>query len=449
MNRKIDTGVQYSNIWHLVGGPKFNSGFDEREYRYHVSASNSNLLPRDLTISLKIPNFGQVQTISPNSQELGYEDSKDVSERDRNAYVDQLLREIALQGNLFEKDRRVTQINFGGNFSNVLVEPQGAEILDEIAAQFHLDLPSKLTLCHKISHSRNSASLVSRLVASGFNRFNICTKELLQNQQRTKPSHAVSHFIEAILTAQEKAASVEIDFCVDSHPSRADLQGSVLAKLLELGVSQINLIDAAGSVRAKPLTMMRDALKSAGYIQLGLDQFGAPNSELTTAYQKGNVYCDISGKLTTRNTDYVGIGLGSISQLNTAYAKNLSESFDYSESLDQNLLPIEKGVSLSPDHQLRVAMVKEVICKSRIDLDRTTGRYIDLPTSTTIREYFSLELKALVSLAKQELINISKFGFEITPKGMDQKLRIAAIFDAQINSNKNNEPVSIFKTANK
>ena len=464
-------GRQHLNPSHFIGVPKFNSTFGEVDYRRHVSASNSNLLPRDLTISLEAPNFVSIQPTTEQKR-IGHRQTA----RDMSAYTDRLLKEIALHGNMFGKDRRVTQINFSAGFANLLAEPTNAEVLDEIAAQFHLDVPSKLSLCHEITESRNSASLISKLNDLGFNKYSICTNGLLQHAHKTRKSHAASQFLEAIQTAHNKGSAVEINFAVDSRLAGTAELELMLSQLIDLGVGQINITmpyrtrdrkkqqsdvkpslllrlkhqsnktpDKATLDDTNLLHSTRERLRDAGYMQLGLDQFCLPTNELAIAQQQGSVHCDISGRLTTRNTDYVGIGVAAVSQMNTAYAKNQSKYCEYNESLNQNLLPIEKGVVLSPDHRIRAAIVKEVICRNCINLENSIGRYIDLPTTTTLRDYFSQELGAISALANENLITVSKAGLEITDEGLDHKLQIAAIFDPQANPKQSKAPVHLFK----
>ena len=87
---------------------QFHEGFDEVAYRRYVNSSNSDLIPRPLSLYVHLPFC----------QQLCYYCgcNKKVTRNGRLAerYLNRLDKEIELQGGLFDSDRQVIQLHFGG-----------------------------------------------------------------------------------------------------------------------------------------------------------------------------------------------------------------------------------------------------------------------------------------------------------------------------------------------
>src|SRR6478672_10528338 len=103
--------------------PHFRADFGEREFREAAAASNGDPIPRRLSLYVHVP-FCE----SP----CFYCGCNRVITRDRqrgDAYLARLYREIALTAALFDRDREVIQLHFGGGTPNFLTPAQLGEVV--------------------------------------------------------------------------------------------------------------------------------------------------------------------------------------------------------------------------------------------------------------------------------------------------------------------------------
>ncbi|NLG59479.1 MAG: coproporphyrinogen III oxidase, partial [Gammaproteobacteria bacterium] len=101
--------------------PRFNEAFGEAELREAAMASNGDPIPRRLSLYVHVP-----FCMSP----CFYCGCNRIITRDLargEAYLARLYREIALVAELFDRDREVIQLHFGGGTPNFLAPAQLAE----------------------------------------------------------------------------------------------------------------------------------------------------------------------------------------------------------------------------------------------------------------------------------------------------------------------------------
>src|SRR4051812_46223420 len=112
--------------------PQFQPGFGEAQLRAAARASNDDPIPRPLSLYVHMP-----FCLSP----CFYCGCTRVITRDRSKagiYLEHLYREIELTAPLFDRDRAVTQLHFGGGTPNFLDAQQMAELLDSLSRHFAL-----------------------------------------------------------------------------------------------------------------------------------------------------------------------------------------------------------------------------------------------------------------------------------------------------------------------
>ena len=103
--------------------PEFDARFGEAEYRGAAHASNEDPIPRRLSIYVHVP-----FCFSP----CFYCGCARIITRDRakaDGYLARLHREIELTAPLFDRDRQVVQLHFGGGTPNFLDWRQMAELV--------------------------------------------------------------------------------------------------------------------------------------------------------------------------------------------------------------------------------------------------------------------------------------------------------------------------------
>ena len=111
---------------------QFHEGFDAEAYRRHVISSNDDLIPRPLSLYVHLPFC----------KELCYycACNKKVTRNTQLAevYLQHLDKEIELQGSLFDRDRQVNQLHFGGGTPTYYDDMQLRHIVEKLSANFQL-----------------------------------------------------------------------------------------------------------------------------------------------------------------------------------------------------------------------------------------------------------------------------------------------------------------------
>ncbi len=162
----------------------------------------------------------------------------------------------------------------------------------------------------------------------------------------------------------------------------------------------------------------------AGWKHIGMDHFALPDDALSTALESGNLRRNFQGYSTWKGTDIHGFGMSSISQTKTMYFQNVRELSDWNDSLDEKTPTIDRGITLTPDDQIRREVIMATMCSNDIDFaDFSKEHGIDFGT------YFEAELAELKAFANEDLVEIDEVGFRVTPKGRFFVRNIAGIFD--------------------
>jgi oxygen-independent coproporphyrinogen-3 oxidase len=185
-----------------------------------------------------------------------------------------------------------------------------------------------------------------------------------------------------------------------------------------------------GSTKLALLALVTDGLVSAGYRAIGMDHFALPDDELAVALRDGTLSRNFMGYTTKRDTEVVALGTSGISDVAGAYAQNHKRLHSYYQSVDAGQLPVERGVSLTADDQVRRHVITELLCNGQIRFADTEARF-----GIEFAGYFAPELERLVApggLVDEGLVTLVDGGLEATELGLVFIRNVAMTFDAYL-----------------
>ena len=172
--------------------PQFNAGFGEGELRRAAEASNGDPIPRRLSLYVHVP-FCE----SP----CFYCGCNRIITRDKargDAYLVRLYREIALAAQLFDRDREVIQLHFGGGTPNFLSPAQLQETVDALRSQFRFSNAADRDVSIELDPRFVDAGDIGELAQAGFNRasfgvqdFDPAVQEAVNRIQSVEQTRAV------------------------------------------------------------------------------------------------------------------------------------------------------------------------------------------------------------------------------------------------------------------
>ena len=170
-----------------------------------------------------------------------------------------------------------------------------------------------------------------------------------------------------------------------------------------------------------------ERLTAAGYVYVGMDHFALPDDELVIARREGTLQRNFQGYSTHRHCDLIGLGVSSISNIGNVYSQNAITTMEYEALIENDRLPVRKGIAVDGDDQLRASVIQALMCYDELMFDD-----FDAENGMDFRSYFATELRRLVPLADDELISISPHAIKIKPKGRLLLRNIAMVFDRYV-----------------
>lgn len=422
--------------------PQFHAGFDEAQLRAVAHASNEDPIPRPLSVYVHVP-----FCLSP----CFYCGCTRIITRDRNKspiYLQRLHREIELTAPLFDRDRSVRQLHFGGGTPNFLDRAQMAELLETLAQHFSFSRDAQREFGIELDPRFCDAEYVRALAPLGFNRVSVGIQDFdpdvqaavnrIQSVAQTRtvldaaresgfrstsvdliyglPKQTLSGFArtldEVIALAPDRVAA----YAYAHLPQRFKAQRQIHAA---------DLPDAATRLRLLGLTV--EKLTEAGYRYIGMDHFARADDELARAQDAGTLQRNFQGYSTHGGCDLIGLGMSAISHIGTSYSQNAHDLPRYYAALDAGRLPVMRGLALSEDDVIRADAIAQLMCQGRLDIAAFEARHgLDFPL------YFDAGLRRLRKLARDDLVEITPQALHVTARGRYLLRHIAMCFDAHL-----------------
>jgi oxygen-independent coproporphyrinogen III oxidase len=183
--------------------------------------------------------------------------------------------------------------------------------------------------------------------------------------------------------------------------------------------------------RVQLLSLAIERFSRAGYVYLGMDHFALPDDELAIAHQSGRLRRNFQGYTAQADHDLIGIGVSSISHVGSIYSQNAKTLELYEQSLRQGLLPVERGIALNRDDELRKAVIMSIMCNGNVDFASFNATFL-----IDFRSYFDTPLTQLQKYEADGLLTSDESGFCLTPKGWFVVRTIASEFDRYLQADR-------------
>src|SRR5690348_17202872 len=147
--------------------PQFKTEFDETVLRGVIRASNEEPIPRPLSLYVHVP-FCMSPCFYCGCNRVI---TRDMAKADR--CLERLYREIELTAALFDRDRPVRQLHFGGGTPNFLDLPRMCELMESLARHFGFSRDATREFGIEIDPRFADGAYVRALGNLGFNRLSV------------------------------------------------------------------------------------------------------------------------------------------------------------------------------------------------------------------------------------------------------------------------------------
>ena len=422
--------------------PHFHGSFGETELKRAIRASNEEPIPRDLSAYVHIPfclspcfYCGCARLVTRDPGKAG-------------PYLARLYREIEAVSALFDRDRGLAQLHFGGGTPNFLDADQLVELVETLGRHFSFGRRPDREFGVELDPRFCDGDYVRRIAATGINRISIGVQDFDADVQRAinriQSVAQTREVMDGARTAGIRSINLDLiyglprqtpdsfartlDQVIALRPERiaaygyAHLPGRFRA---QRQIDRFDLPDA--NTRLGLLQQTVEALTAAGYRYIGVDHFALPGDDLAHAADTGTLQRNFQGYSTHAACDLIGFGMSAISHVGATFSQNAKDLVGYYAALDTGRLAVARGLQLSEDDVLRADLIQRLMCAGRLDIAAFETRHL-----VDFARHFQRSLDRLRPLEADGLVTCSPERITVTARGQFLLRNIAMCFDAYV-----------------
>jgi len=364
-------------------------------------------------------------------------------------YLELLHREIALRGAQLSDKPKVEQLHWGGGTPSFISPQETDELMAQLGSNFNLRDDDQGDYSIEIDPREIDIERLQQLRQLGFNRISLGVQDLNQQVQRAinrlQPLEMTTNIIDAARVLGFRSINIDLIYGLPLQTEQSFSR--TLDRVLEMRPDRLSVFNYAHlPQRFRPQRRIRpqdlpDAatklaihhntiqqLTEAGYRNIGMDHFALPQDSLSLAQEAGLLHRNFQGYTTHANSDLLGLGVSSISQIGDYYLQNSPDLYIYNNLMMTGTSALTKHYKTSADDRVRRSVITRLICDFQLNYGKLSAE-----TGVNIQRYFADELRALVPMAIEGLLTLTDEGLKVLPLGRLLIRRICMTFDAYIN----------------
>jgi len=365
------------------------------------------------------------------------------------AYQRTLRGEIALVADTIGRRIEVEHIHFGGGTPTIMAPEAFAEMMAAMRNAFVV-LPSA-EIAVEIDPRTLTSEMVEAMRLSGVNRASLGVQSFDPVVQRAI-NRAQSHEQTASVVDMLRRAGIgglnfdliyglphqTIASCLDTvrrslalAPDRFSVFGYAHVpsfKRHQRMINETHLPD--GPARHDQACAIANALKEAGYVQIGLDHFARPDDAMAVASRQGTLRRNFQGYTTDKGEVLLGFGASAIGHLPQGYVQNEVQVGAYQRSIADGRLATAKGYGLTDDDRLRADIIERIMCEFGADLGDICTRHGAEPKAML------QSASRLTSLISDGVVRLDGDRLAVANDSRFLVRSVAAAFDAHLDPGK-------------
>jgi oxygen-independent coproporphyrinogen III oxidase len=309
-------------------------------------------------------------------------------------YEATLRREIDLVSRQIDCRVKVDHVHFGGGTPTIMTPEQFAGVIGSIRRSFFVLASAEVAI--EIDPRTLSQRMIDALALGGVNRASLGVQSF---------DPAVQHAINRIQSFEETATATEnlrragipaINFdliyglphqtiascldtvqrCVALRPDRLSVFGYAHVPTFKKYQRRIDEGWLPGSrERFDQACAISNALREAGYVQIGLDHFALPTDPMALALYEGRLRRNFQGYTTDQSDILIGLGASAIGRLPQGFVQNEVAISAYAQRIAEGSLATAKGYALTADDRLRGEIIERIMCDLHVDLGPICARH--------------------------------------------------------------------------
>ena len=356
-----------------------------------------------------------------------------------NDYLNHLYREIEYYGKLFDKERKVAQMAWGGGTPTYLTPSQIHKLYKVLDDNFSLykNRDDNYEYAIEIDPRVTSVDHLKALYDCGFNRLSMGIQDFNHTTQiainRVQSKEEVEKLTQAArdigfnsinydliygLPFQSMTSFKEtIDIINELEPDRIALFNYAHLPSMIPHQKKYILDESLPKATAK-LEIFDHAVEKFtehGYEFIGIDHFAKKSDSLVKALENKSLYRNFQGYTTFAGCDMISFGITAISDIQGVYKQNPKKMNDYYEDFKQ----AQKAKFSNADDIERRNIIREIMCNNFVRLDKNL---------------YAAEINAMQDFSSDGLASInelegSSVEVELTELGRFFSRNLASLFD--------------------
>jgi oxygen-independent coproporphyrinogen-3 oxidase len=364
-------------------------------------------------------------------------------------YAAALRCELDLVSRGIERRMKVNHIHFGGGTPTITAPDLLVDLIGAIRRAFFV-LPSA-EVAVEIDPRTLTGRMVDALGLSGFNRASlgvqsfdpIVQRAINRVQSFEETAEAVANLRRAGISGinfdliyglphQTVASCLDtVRRCVELRPDRLSVFGYAHVpsfKKHQRKIAEASLPDSLE--RLDQSYAIANALKEAGYLQIGLDHFALSDDTMAAAQREGTLRRNFQGYTTDTSNVLLGLGASAIGRLPQGYVQNEVNTYAYCKTIAGGTLATVRGYALTDDDRLRGEIIERIMCDFGIDLDPICARHGAAP------EKLLKSAPRLQDLISSGVIELDGASLAVKDDSRFLVRSVAAAFDAHLDGSK-------------
>ncbi len=455
-NSKIPVDIELLKKYDKAGprytsyptAPYFHDGIGEKQYLEHIRQDNKTVADRDISLYFHIPFCDTLCYFCGCSMMVTRNQNK------IEQYIEYIGKEIGLLKKHLDDDRKIRQLHWGGGTPTHL-SPDQIKKLGEVIHQ-HFEFSEHAEIGVEIDPRELTKNHMIALSDAGFNRCSMGIQDfdpkVQESVNRIQPESITR---DAVAWARElNFSSINLDLMYGLPFQNAKTYSKTIDKVLAMNPDRLAVFNYAhlpGMIkhqqlikdkwlpgRDEKLELLKlsiEKLNNAGYVYIGMDHFAKPDDELTLAMEKGTLYRNFQGYSTHAGINLFALGITGIGMLSDIYIQNYKKLDDYYTALDNNQLPVMRGVTLNADDQIRREVITELMCNFKLDKSKFESKY-----QIQFDDYFADALRNLKSQEEDGLIILGSKQLKVTDMGRLLIRNIVMNFDFYLMEKQGEKP---------
>jgi oxygen-independent coproporphyrinogen-3 oxidase len=356
--------------------------------------------------------------------------------------IDQVSRQI-------ERRIKVDHIHFGGGTPTILAPEIFADLIGSIRHSFFVHPSAEIAI--EIDPRTLTSRMIDALAHGGVNRASLGVQSFDPVVQRA--INRVQSFDETAAATKglRRAGIAGVNFdliyglphqtvascldtisqCVELRPDRFSVFGYAHVPTFKKHQRKIDDASLPDSLeRHHQSDAIAQALKQAGYLQIGLDHFALPDDGMAVALRDGRLRRNFQGYTTDASNILLGFGTSAIGHLPQGYVQNEVRTRAYEESIASGRLATVKGYALTGDDRLRAEIIERIMCDFGVDLDPICARH------GSVAETMMKSSPRLQDLVSDGVVELDGNSLALTKDSRFLVRSVAAAFDAHLDGSK-------------